>query len=93
MHLPHLIGVFGLGNENQVRVFRHDGIEILEPERQLVDSHHALGAHEIHAAEGVPDQEPRRILVVGMDRVLEIENDCVRLMDAGIEHELGLVAG
>jgi len=58
----------------------------------LIDAYHALGAHEVDAAKRVAHQQPRRRLVSGVHRVLEIEDHGVGAVQAGVDHELGLRA-
>ena len=70
----------------------HDRVQVLEPERELVDPHHPLGAAEVDRAERVAHEEPRGVLLGGVHRVLEVEDDAVGLVQAGVDHELGLVA-
>ncbi len=92
-HGGHLLGAFRLGEKNEVGRFRDDRLEILEAQRKLIDPHHALGALEIDTPQRVPHQQPCRVLFGWMDGILEIEDHGIRPMDAGVDHELGLVAG
>ena len=46
-------------------------------ERELIDTHHALGVLEVDGAQRVAYQQPCRVFFVGVHRVLEIENHAV----------------
>ena len=92
-HRQHLLRVLDLGDEHQVGRFRDDLFQILVAERELVDAHHALGGAEIHRAQGVADQNAGRVLLRGMDRVFEVEDDGVGRVQSGVDEILGFAAG
>lgn len=41
-NVDHLSWGFNLGDENQVGSFGNDLLQVFEPQRKLVDAHHAL---------------------------------------------------
>ena len=86
-------GRLDLGNQNQVGRFGDDLLQIFEPQRKLVDAHHALALQKVDGAQRVAHQQSRRILLVGVDGVFEIENDGIRSVQRGIDEILGLAAG
>jgi hypothetical protein len=88
----HLARVFCLGDEDELDPGLDKGADLFEAARKLVDADHELRGAEVKGAEHVPDQHERGVLLRRGDRVFEVEDDAVRLVDAGVEHELGLVA-
>ena len=80
-----------LRNQYDVRTLRNDSRQVVEAQRQLVDSNHDFGITEINGSHGVANDQSSRVLLVDVDAVLEIQDDPIRLVQAGVQLELGLV--
>ncbi len=89
----HLGSRFDLGNQDEVGRLRDDLFQVGQPQRQLVDAHHALGACEIHGAKSVANQQAGGIFLGVVDRVFEVEDDGVGRVQTCIDEVLRLVAG
>ena len=81
-----------LGNEDQVGRLRNDLLQVCQAQRQLIDADHALGCAEIHRPQRIAHQQPRHIFLGVVHRIFEVENDCVRRVQSGVDEVLGLVA-
>ncbi len=93
VYLPHRVGALDLRNENEIGSLGHNRSQVLQSQWQLVDPDHALRSHEVHAAERVSHQQPGRVLLGRVHRVLQVEDHAVGSMQPGVDHELRLVAG
>ena len=80
-----LSGGLHLGDEDQVRGLGDDEFQIFEAQLPLVDPDHPLGFAKIHTAKGVSDHEASGILLIGMHRILQIEDDPVGSMEACVD--------
>jgi len=93
VHLTNLVGLFDLGDQDQLGFLGRDRLEVRQPHRQLVDSHHPLDAAEVHRAQGVADEQARGLFLVGVNRVFEVEDHRVGPVESGVDEVLGLVSG
>ena len=92
-NVRHLLRRLNLRDQDQVGRLRNNLFEVLKPERQLIDANHALGCAKIHRSQCIANQQPGRVLFRVVDGIFQIENDCVRRVQSGVDEVLGLVAG
>ena len=67
--------------------------DFLQTSRKRIDANHSLAVSEVERVEGVAHDGQCRILVRSRDRVFKVEDDGIRLVDSGVEHESRFVAG
>jgi hypothetical protein len=89
---PDGVGVLDLRNQDHVRLFRGNRSQIVQAQRQRVDPHHSLRAHEVHRAQQIPYDETRGVLVARVDGVLQVEDHAVRPVQPRIDRQLGLIS-
>ena len=89
-----MLGQSGLGQHDPVGLLGHDGVQIVLPEIivQRIDSHNDLAAGEIQILDGVADENAGRILFVGRNGVLQIEDHGVSAQIAAVDQDVGRVA-
>ena len=80
-----------LGYQDQVRLLADHRLQILQPQGELIDPHHPLGPAEIDHGQGVAYEDARGILVVRVDRVLQVEDDAVGFVQPGVDEILRFV--
>ena len=90
--LAHLGCPLDLRDHDQVGLRQHDGVEVFEAQRQRVDPHHPLGLTEVEVDQRTPYEIARRVLVIGVHRVFEVEDHAIGAVLAGVDHVPRLVA-
>src|SRR4051812_23149 len=88
-----LVWSLGFWDQNEVRRFRHDLVQVFQSQRKLIDAHHALAVEEIDCSQRVSYQQASGILFAGMYGIFEVENDGVRSVQCGVDKILRLASG
>ena len=89
----HLLGILDLRDQNQVRRFGHNFVQILESQRQhwLMRTMRSA-VQEINRTQRVAHQQSRSIFFCCVDRVLQIENDGIWFIQRRIDEIFRLAA-
>ncbi len=67
-------------------------LQVVKPERQLVDADHALGGVEVDGTERVAHHDSSGIFLGEVNGVFQVQDDRIRRVQAGVDEVLRLVA-
>ena len=81
-----LFCTFTFGKQDQVDIMGNDIIEVFNPPFTLVYAHHAFGTIKINGAQGIADQEAGFEFLFRGYCILQVEDNAVGVMYAGIDH-------
>ena len=93
VHLLHLVRMFTLGDQHQVDPVGDDLLKIFQSQGKLVDPDHPFGPVKIDLAQGVPHQDPCLLFPFRGHRILQVQDNPVRMVDSRIDHQAGGIAG